>query len=149
MTAPIRIADLEKPAGKVELLSGRVVSVRHMDAIAVDLYKTILTDPSQGELVWPLARRILPDATEDEINALTPEAISAVAQIALDQLAAVQAWIADLTARKEPTPAPTASSSSPATESGTSSPLSDAPSADSRASSPESHSTSSSGTTSS
>lgn len=146
--APIRIADLDKPAAQVELLSGRIVRVRHMDAIALDLYKSIVGGTASETDIWLLAQRLLPDATPEEIRELTPEAIAGVAQIAVGQIVAVQAWIADLNARKDTTPAPTVSSSSPATESGTSSPPSDVPSADSRASSLESHSTSPSGTSS-
>lgn len=146
---PVRLADLEKPAGEVELLSGRVVRVRHMDAVSVELYASLVKREGSETAVWELAQRLMPDATPDEIRALTPEVVSAIAHIALDQLELVQAWLADLQARKDATPEPTASSSSPAMESGTSSSASDVPSADSRASSPESHSTSSSGISSS
>lgn len=128
---PIRLADLDTPVGDVELpsgrtIAGRTIAVRAIDGAGAQLYTRLqageLTD---GREPWDLARRCLPSATEEEIQALTPQMCSGVAMIAMGHVNAVMAYLEALEKNAvspvlETTPGPAPGDSSPPTPSATS-----------------------------
>ena len=92
----VRLADLDAPLKPVKLdpspewPEGRWVRVRPIDGKGYQLLQEI--EATQAfRLYWEIARRVLPDATQDEIDRLTPREVVAVVEIAAGNVAAVEA----------------------------------------------------------
>lgn len=97
MTTPrkiVRLADLEKDVGEVELASGAVVAVRPIDGRAEQFRQTIADGTAEPGDMWRFAALLIPDATPEDIQALTPTAIGIIAQMAGGQLETVLALAA-------------------------------------------------------
>jgi hypothetical protein len=117
---PLRLVDLEKSAGEIELPNGRTVAVRPIDGTGVGLWLSIMDKTAKDADIWRLARRLLPDATEEEIGSLSITMVTIIVQISYGFLDSVLAYAASLEG-KATAPMPTAPSSSPETGSATSS----------------------------
>lgn len=80
MAHTLRLHD--EPAGHVELASGRTIAIRAIDNAGRKLLESMQAGTTDTTLPWQLARRMLPDATEAELDALTIPMIAQVARIA-------------------------------------------------------------------
>ena len=92
----VRLADADAPLPPVKLdpspehPKGRWVAVRPIDGKGYQLYREF-QQTKDVALLWPIARRVLPEATQEEIDALTPAQCVAVISIAVGKADAVQA----------------------------------------------------------
>lgn len=84
----ILLADIDAPLPPVQLPNGRVVSVRQADGKTFQLVQQLQAsnDPS---LIWEIAQRCLPGATEDEVLSLTIAQATKVMTIASGAAVAV------------------------------------------------------------
>jgi hypothetical protein len=103
----IRLADLERTVGEVELPTGRIVGVREFDGTAAQMAReldTLMaavqkaaddgTEPPDVadhlETLWDITARCLPTATVEEVRGLTPVQCWAVIKIAGGKAAEVE-----------------------------------------------------------
>lgn len=77
----VRLADLIKELDSVELPGGRVSKVNHIDGIAMQLQQELQAS-GNPMLLWEIAARCLPDASREEVYALTLEQATRVVEIA-------------------------------------------------------------------
>jgi hypothetical protein len=108
----VRLADLEVSAGEVLLPSGREVKVAPIDGRGMQIQQAMLLGTAQPGDMWRLAALLLPDATPEEIERLTANAIGLVVQMACGALEQVL-QLAEA-AGKVKAPSPAAPPSDPA-----------------------------------
>jgi hypothetical protein len=108
----VRLADLEASAGEVLLPGGREVRVAPIDGRGMQIQQAMQLGTAKLGDMWRLAALLLPDATPEEIERLTPSAIGLVVQMACGALEQVL-QLAEA-AGKVKAPSPAAPPSDPA-----------------------------------
>lgn len=82
--AVLNLKDIPTPERpKVELLSGRSVSVAPLDGEVAALYREYAAS-GNGLLLWDIVALLLPDATKDEVRALTIDQCGAVVKLSAE-----------------------------------------------------------------
>lgn len=122
----IRLADIDPPEHEVTLPSGRTIPVRPADAGAFELVMEVWDvaqgrrDPTPEDMrtLIRAVRRMLPDATTEEVDQLTAPMLLAVVQLGTGHAAEVYALLGESSAPGAQ--APDSRRSSPATASPTS-----------------------------
>lgn len=84
---PVRLAELNtEPREQIELPSGRVVDVRPIDGICMDLLSEMDADNTKGALVYDVVERCLPDVAREDVRALLPAEAAAVVVVAMGRV---------------------------------------------------------------
>lgn len=116
----IRVADLNQPVGHLEVNATRRIAIRRADLGTFQLAQELAEKPDNLGLQLACLKRILPDATDEELRAFTPEVITAVVNRALANLDEVQralgesSGVSPSTNDSPPaTPTPTSATASP------------------------------------
>jgi hypothetical protein len=124
MSERIRLADLVAPAPEVELPDGTVHRVRRLDGVTASLWYDWQQTPTEARdprILWQMAARCLPGATEEQVQSLTPEEAGAVIAVAAGNVDKVMAVLKNGLRLETASPAsspetPSAPSSSPSPE---------------------------------
>jgi hypothetical protein len=97
----IRLRDLDPVVELVLLPSGHEIGVYPADAGAIQLIRELEADPNDEDKARLCLRRLLPDATPDEILQLTPPMVKAVLLLATKQVAAVEEMLGESSGGRE------------------------------------------------
>lgn len=79
MTKIIPLAALEEACPSLKLPDGRVVEIRQIDGVGMQLAQLARDDAS---LMWDVAMRCLPGLTADEVRGFTASVVSNIVRIA-------------------------------------------------------------------
>jgi hypothetical protein len=121
----IDLAEAFQPIPPVKLRDGRMVTVKPFTGLDIELRHRVVADPNDEAAWYALAKRAVPELSDDEVMALTPAEVVLLGTIAAEKYDVVNAMIAEqgkaraqITTGDESAP----SSSTPATPSATSAP---------------------------
>lgn len=79
MAKIIPLAALEEPCPSIQLPDGRIVQIRQIDGVGMQLAQLAQDDAS---LMWDIAIRCLPDLTAAEVRDFTASVVSNIVKIA-------------------------------------------------------------------